>query len=271
MKRYINLILKVLTLQLRLYLSAALIGALTGVLIFYPLYDFIYYHEHGVENTSSFDYIYGRLVESLQGHTPIKTWFLAKVGIVFGLVLAWIYGQLHRKLAQIEQLTDELQRDLKSTIQQGEGPLLEFKSSFRWDYQQECTNKNLETAVIKTLAGFMNSYTGGTLLIGVTDEGEILGLENDFKTLRRKDTDGYEQLLMTTISSTLGTSFCQHIHVLFHLIDEKYACRIIITPSPYPVFFKQNKDAKFYLRTGGGTRDLNIQDATDYISQRWPR
>ncbi len=272
MKRYIALLFRLLKLQLKLYVAAAVIGCIVGVLMFYPLYDFVYFHEHGVDNkTSAFDYVFDRFTQSLQGHTPMKTWFIAKVGIVFGVVLAWVYGKLHKKLAQIEQLTAELQRDLKGSIRQGEGPLLEFKSSFRWDYQQECTNKNIETAVIKTLAGFMNSYTGGTLLIGVADNGEILGLEKDFKTLRRKDSDGYEQLLMTTIASTLGARFCQYVHVMFHFVDEQYVCRLIVNPSAYPVFFKQNKDAKFFLRTGGGTRDLNIEDATDYISQRWRR
>lgn len=271
MKRYVNLILRLLTLQLKLYVSAALIGALFGILVLYPLYDFIYYHEQGVKNIVAFDYVLGRFTESIQGNTPIKTWFLAKVGIVIGIVLAWVYGRLHKKLSQIEKLEEELQRDLKSTIQQGEGPLLEFKSSFRWDYQQASTNKKLESAVIKTLAGFLNSYTGGTLLIGVNDDGEILGLENDYKTLRRKDSDGYEQLLMTTIASSIGADFCLYINVLFHVIEEKSVCRLIVTPSPYPVFFKQNKDTKFFLRTGGGTRDLNIASATDYISQRWTR
>jgi len=271
MKRYIILLFRLLKMQLKLYLSAAFIGCIVGVLIFYPLYDFVYFHEHGVDNISAFNYISGRFIESLQGNTPIKTWFIAKVGIVFGVVLAWVYGKLHNKLAQIEQLTAELQRDLKGSIKQGEGPLLEFKSSFRWDYQQECTNKNIETAVIKTLAGFLNSYSGGTLLIGVADDGDILGLDKDFKTLRRKDSDGYEQLMMTTIATSLGARFCQYIHIMFHFVDEQYVCRLIVNPSADPVFFKQNKDAKFFLRTGGGTRDLNIEDATDYISQRWRR
>ncbi len=271
MKRYFALLVRLIKMQMGLYFSAAIIGAIVGVLIFYPLYDFVFYHEHGVKNMTVFEYISSRLVESLQGKTPTKTSFFAKSGMVFGIILAWIYGKLHKKLAQIEQLTTELQRDLKSSIQQGEGPLLEFKSSFRWDYQNNCTNKNIETAVIKTIAGFMNSYTGGTLLIGVADNGEILGLDNDFKTLRRKDTDGYEQLLMTTIATSLGARFCQNIHILFHLVDTQYVCRIIVNPSAFPVFFKQNKEAKFFLRTGGGTRDLNIEDATEYISHRWAR
>lgn len=269
MKRYIDLIFKRLKIQLYLFLSAAILGALLGVLFLYPLYDFIYFHEHGVENVSSLDYVYERLVKSLQGQTPVKTWFLAKVGIVFGVILAWVYGKLHKKLAQIEKLTDELQRDLKSTIQQGEGSLLEFKSSFRWDYQQSCVNKNLESVIIKTLAGFLNSEVGGTLLIGVADDGEILGLEKDFATLRRKDCDGYEQLLMTTVSAYLGANFCQYIQVLFHLTNECYVCRLIVSPSPYPVFAKQNKDTRFYLRAGGGTRELNVEDASVFISKRW--
>jgi len=49
--------------------------------------------------------------------TPIKTWFIAKVGIGFGVLLAWIYGKLYKKLAQIEQLTAELQRDLTVSVQ----------------------------------------------------------------------------------------------------------------------------------------------------------
>jgi len=271
MKRYIALLCRRLSLQARLYLSAAFIGAIVGVLVFYPLYDFVYFHEHGVEESSAFNYITGRFIESLQGNTPIKTWFIAKVGIVFGIILAWIYSKLHLKLAQIEHLSEELQRDLKSTIQQGEGPLLEFKSSFRWDYQQLSNNNNLGMAVIKTLAGFLNSYTGGTLLIGVADDGKILGLEEDFKTLRKKNSDGYEQLLMTSVSSSLGANFCQYVHVMFHLVDGLYVCRLIVNPSPHPVFCKQNKETKFYLRTGGGTRNLNIEDATDFISERWGR
>jgi len=245
MKRYVVLLLRRLKLQLGLYVSAAFIGAITGVLVFYPLYDFVYFHEHGVENISAFNYITERFIESLGGNTPVKTWFIAKVGIVFGIILAWIYSKLHLKLARIEQLTEELQRDLSSTIKQGEGPLLEFKSSFRWDYKQLSSNKNLEIAVIKTLAGFLNSSTGGTLLIGVADDGKILGLQEDFNTLRKKNSDGYEQLLMTTIASSLGANFCQYIHVMFHRVDEQFVCRLIVTPSSYPVFYKQNKDTKF--------------------------
>jgi len=41
----------------------------------------------------------------------------------------------------------------------------------------------LETAVLKTIAAFLNSAEGGTLLIGVADDGTIHGIESDYATL----------------------------------------------------------------------------------------
>jgi len=33
---------------------------------------------------------------------------------------------------------------------------------------------------------------GGSLIIGVADDGEILGLKADYNILRKKDRDGFE-------------------------------------------------------------------------------
>ena len=271
MRRFFLLILTLWKQQAKLYLSAAFIGALLGVFVIYPLYDFIYFHEHGVDESSASQYVLRKLKVSLRGDTPEKTLFLAEVGLVFGLMVAWVYGSMHRKLQQIEQLSDELGKDLQATINQGEGPMLEFKSSFRWDLEQSRINKALEVVVLKTLAGFLNTGFGGTLLVGVDDHGRIIGLNQDLQALKRKDCDGFEQAVMTTVAANLGADVCQHIQVLFHVIDEKQVCRLIVLPSPRPVFLKQNNDTKFFLRTGGGTRDLNIQEATEYISNRWKR
>jgi hypothetical protein len=271
MKRFLLLLFVLWKQRARLYLSAALIGSLVGVFIFYPLYDFIYFHDHGVSQGSASQFVLSKMQASMRGETPEKTFFLAEVGMAFGLIIAWVYGALHERLNKIEQLSEELSKDLQATIKLGEGQTLEFKSSFRWDLEQTRVNRNLETVVLKTLAGFLNSMIGGTLLIGVADDGEILGLEKDFQTLKKMDSDGYEQALMTAIATGLGADLCQCIQVLFHVIGGKQVCRLIIGPSPRPVFLNQGKDARFFLRTGGGTRDLNIQEATEFIATRWTR
>jgi len=135
--------------------------------------------------------------------------------------------------------------------------------------EQTRVNRNLEGVVLKTLSGFLNGRQGGTLLIGVRDDGKIIGLEQDYQTLKRNDSDGFEQALMTAVSAHLGADVCQHIQVLFHVIDGKHVCRLIVTPAHRPVFYVQKNDPKFFLRTGGGTRDLNIQEATEFIATRW--
>lgn len=270
MRRFFLLILNIWKQQFKLYLAAAFLGVLAGIFVLYPINDFVYYHEHGADEPFASLYILNQLKLSLSGQTPEKTLFYAEVGGVLGLIVIWIYGFIHKKLQRIEQLTEELDRDILSTIQQGEGPMLEFKSSFRWDIQQARTNRALEGVVLKTLAGFMNSHFGGTLLIGVADTGDVLGLEHDYQSLNRKDQDGFEQAIITAISNNLGADLCQFVVVLFHVVDGKDICRLIIHQAPRPVFLNQGGSPKFFLRTGGGTRDLNIQEATEFIQTRWP-
>jgi uncharacterized membrane protein len=40
--------------------------------------------------------------------------------------------------------------------------------------------------LIKTIAGFLNSEFGGTVLIGVIDDGTIFGLEDDYATFSNR-------------------------------------------------------------------------------------
>lgn len=67
-------------------------------------------------------------------------------------------------------------------INEGEHERLEFKETLRWDAAAATPNKKLEDVVVKTLAGFANRV-GGTLLIGVADDGTIRGLERDYNCL----------------------------------------------------------------------------------------
>ncbi len=89
-------------------------------------------------------------------------------------------------------------------IEKGESKRLEFKSSLRWDYRENILNKKLEDVILKTVAAFGNG-TGGTLLIGVDDNGAILGLSKDYETLKNPDKDGFELHLRNIISAMYGT------------------------------------------------------------------
>ncbi len=64
-------------------------------------------------------------------------------------------------------------------LARGEDAHLEYRSTFRWDLRAAAVSKVMETAVLKTVAAFLNSREGGTLLVGVADDGRVLGLESD--------------------------------------------------------------------------------------------
>ena len=273
MKRFLLLILTIWQQQLKVYSIAALTGAIMGILILAPSYDYIYAREQSEDPLSSIEYVLNQIVDLLMGRISndnlMLMLFYAEIGALLGIVSLILYKFIHYRFIHIDRLKTELNKDIKTIIEQGEGSYLEFKSSLRWDMVEERVNRNLETVILKTLAGFLNSHTGGTLLIGVADNGDIIGLEKDYQTLKKQNQDGFEQTIMTSIASNLGADVCQFVHVLFHVIENKEVCRLIISPAPRPVFLEQNNTPKFFLRTGGGTRDLNIQEALDYVHSRW--
>ena len=273
MKRFFILILSLWQQRLKLYVVAALTGAVIGVVVLAPSYDYIDSKTRTDSTASSIDYMSSQLKALLQGNVFQNSMmlFYAEIGAMLGLLTIGLYSFLNKRLLRIELLKMELNKDIPFIIQQGEGPLLEFKSSFRWDLEQSCTNRQLESVVLKSLAGFLNSHHGGTLLIGGADDGRIIGLENDFKTLKKQNQDGFEQTLMTAIAANLGADLCTHISILFHVIEANAVCRLIVLPSDRPVFLNQGNAPKLFLRTGGGTRDLNIQEALEFAPIRWKR
>ena len=153
-------------------------------------------------------------------------------------------------------------------VQLEESAALEFKSTMRWDVYREQVNKDLETVIAKSVAGFMNAE-GGTLLIGVDDEGDVLGLERDFSTLRRGDVDGFYQKLIQVLEDHLGSAFLQHVSVSFDEVDGEYICAVDVKKSPQPVYVQNGQEQAFYVRSGNTTRPFDMQDAHDYIDMHW--
>ncbi|WP_431128211.1 AlbA family DNA-binding domain-containing protein [Flagellimonas flava] len=151
-------------------------------------------------------------------------------------------------------------------INKGESSQMEFKSSLRWNVRQGKVNKQLEFIIAENIAGFMNTE-GGRLLIGVHDNGNILGLNRDFETLKKPDRDGFEQYLMQLISQKLGTHLCTHLKVSFCKYGENDVCQIEINPAKMPVYVNQAGRSRFYIRIGNATRELDLPQALAYIDK----
>jgi hypothetical protein len=71
-------------------------------------------------------------------------------------------------------------------ISKGESKRVEFKESLSLEVKKNTKEKYIEGAVIKTIAGFMNT-DGGDLLIGVCDDGTIRGIDEEIDKLYKSD------------------------------------------------------------------------------------
>ncbi len=155
-----------------------------------------------------------------------------------------------------------------------ESQYLEYKSTLRWDIRGKRKGGHPEDAVIKTIAGFANSPLGGTLLVGVADDGSVHGLEDDFATFSKRgergDRDLWGQHLENLIRSRLGDSVLPLVTTEFHTIDSNHLARVSIDPSGFPVHERRGDNQLFWLRTPTSTVDVRDQDERDrIIARRW--
>lgn len=164
----------------------------------------------------------------------------------------------------------ETESAVEALIRGGESSVLEFKSSLRWDVRAGKPNKELEKVIVKTIAGFMNSEGAGNLIIGVNDDGTIVGLQHDYATLgKRQNRDGFENLLTTVVFDACGKDCAPLINVIFHRLGESDICQVEIKPSPKPVFVRDEKGEHLFVRTGNSTRLLTTREAIEYCKLRW--
>jgi hypothetical protein len=156
--------------------------------------------------------------------------------------------------------------EILAAIAQGESAQLEFKSTARWNLKDAKKDKTMEEVILKTVAAFLNTH-GGTLLIGVADNGEIVGLQPDYQTLQKQNADGFELWLINDLLlKEMGKQFAAFLSVSFHAIEQHEICKITAQPAPNPVYIKiRNKAGQpeegFYIRTGNSTNKLDTPSA----------
>lgn len=156
----------------------------------------------------------------------------------------------------------------------GESDQLEFKSSARWNLRTDRRDDRMELVIAKTVAAFSNS-SGGTLLIGVDDAGQLLGLAPDFATLKSPDPDRFELWLRDLLHTKLGAHAAGAVHVEFEQIPSgDYLCRVTCPAAPAPVFLRPGKGTaaapELWVRIGNSSRGLAVDDAIAYVRHRWP-
>lgn len=149
-------------------------------------------------------------------------------------------------------------------ISQCEGQNLEFKGSLEADLNTGQKNQGVLHASLKTIAAFLNT-SGGTLLIGVSDNGDIRGLEKDYNLCNKRDKDGLEQKIRSYLKSYFQPDPIGKIEINFVCLPEGDICRIDVQSSK-DVFYLDGKDV--YARDGNTCRKLEGPILVNWIQKR---
>lgn len=159
-------------------------------------------------------------------------------------------------------------------IDSGESDTVEFKSTARVNLYTNQADPKIEHVIVKTVCGLLN-HEGGNLLVGVSDDGQPLGLDKDFASLGSKgDRDGFELFLRQLIDVNLSVPTAQTVRIRFDTVVGRDVCIVAVAPSAKPVFAKPGKGAgsdtsEFWVRMGNSTRQLHGDDLMTYRSDHW--
>ena len=155
---------------------------------------------------------------------------------------------------------------IKSEIRTGEGKYLEFKQTLSLCMREKQKKEYVEHAILKTLCGFMNT-DGGVLLVGVDDDGIIVGVDREMKMIYKSSSDEYFKKIRNMVYANLGIENSSFIDWKLHDIDEKLVLRFEVRQSTKPVFLKKNE---FYIRTNPATDKLDGEEMITYIRHHFP-
>jgi predicted HTH transcriptional regulator len=145
-------------------------------------------------------------------------------------------------------------------------PRVEFKSTLRWNLNEDGQDdKGVTHAVLKTTAAFLNTE-GGDLLIGVADDGSIVGIERD----QLESDDTFMRHLAQVVRNGLGDRAGTCIDPKVQIVQGKTVCVVSCPRSPEAVFLKwkgveASPDGDFFVRSGPGSVKLSPDSAREYI------
>ena len=176
----------------------------------------------------------------------------------------------HRRLVarSIARLSDEHDEEIAETITAGESRTVEFKSTLPVNLETGERDKRMGHAVLKNIAAFLNTDSGA-LVIGVDDDGNPLGLDNDGFLDKGKilDEDKMGLHLRNIVNSQIGANVWGSVHPEFTSYRNKRVLVIRCDKSSFPVYV--GKDDEFYIRTGPGATALRPREITPYINSHF--
>ncbi len=200
----------------------------------------------------------------------VETWFARK----YPKLAKYAYIKPKEELVQETKKKVSALERIKELIAQGESKTLEFKSSLRYDMDKKgVPYKSIEHSTFKNIAAFLNSE-GGTLLIGINDEGALVGLEEtDFTTFSGKNKiDEFLKHFDNLVQEYFGNDFTRKFNISFIELESKTVGIIEIkerASKPVILHNKEKNKEEFYVRRFASAKDLTLLESLNYIKEHW--
>jgi predicted HTH transcriptional regulator len=117
---------------------------------------------------------------------------------------------------------------------------------------------------LKTVSAYLNS-NGGTLLVGVGDRGDILGLHKD----GFQDKDKLNLHFTNLVKHHIGEQYLPFIESKVFDVDGKRVLKVKCEKSDKHVFLRHSGMEEFYVRNGPSSTRLDGQALIDYIKHNF--
>ncbi len=174
-----------------------------------------------------------------------------------------VLEQTESMLSAVGGLTDA--ERVMSLIRQGESGQCEFKESFALDLRKGTQEKYIELSSLKTIAAFLNT-DGGTLLIGVEDEGGVPGLAHEIDALHKGKRDKFLLHFKNQLKSKIGEEFYPFVKHRTVLLGDSEVLIVEVSKGSKACFL-DGKD--FYVRTNPATDKLEGPKLVEYIQNHF--
>ena len=174
---------------------------------------------------------------------------------------------IRKKLLEMIRITDELtiEDHIKELIRNGENKRLEFKETFSLNMFTKQKDPEIALSSLKTIAAFLNS-DGGTLLIGVTDNGYCKGCKFEIDKLHKGIEDKFLLQLKDSIRANIGLEYSVFYKVNYIKLDKNISLiKIDCARSNKECFIGDD----FYIRTNPGTDLLKGKKLIEYSKERF--
>ncbi len=204
----------------------------------------------GALSVASFGYMYVKQGKLYVLSSKLVEGFVEKNKKLFGTSKS--EGSPHEEVAKL--------------IAQGEHAHVEFKSSLRTNLHTQKVDKRMEHSVLKTVNAYLNTH-GGTLLVGVDDAGQIIGLDND----QFPHTDALNLHFTNMLKNHIGAEYLPFIRFDTLKVHDKDVLKVDCAKSHKPSFLSIDGVEEFYIRNGPSSAQLKGRALVDYINHQFDK